>query len=84
MKKNRKTVSTRIALLIIACSAAVPFCVLNLYRAITPAARPGTPLVRSLGGFDRFGSLEGLTIQVDNHTYSCGGPAGAVACQRTK
>jgi hypothetical protein len=80
MKKPRKAVSKPVAALIIACSAITPVCAYNLYRAVQPDAPRGAPTVDNLGGFDRHGLLEGLTIRVGGHTFVCGGATRSVRC----
>lgn len=81
MKKVRKPVSIGVAALIITCSGLTPLCIYNLYHAILPTSPVGVPVIDNLGGFDRFGSLGGLTLHVGGRAFVCGGAAGLVQCQ---
>lgn len=82
MKKSDTPTSTKVswkaAALIIGCSALVPPGLFTLWSVFHSG---GAPEVENLGGFDRFGSLEGLTLRVGSHHYVCGGPQGQVVCE---
>jgi hypothetical protein len=82
MKNKSKPVSSRIAALMLTASAIAPICVLNLYHAlVTSVGHAQVPLITDLGGFDRFGMLEGLKLKVGSRTFECAGPTGAISCQ---
>jgi hypothetical protein len=84
MKKEKTNSNTKVswkaAALIIGCSALLP---MGLFTLRPVFHSEGTPQVESLGGFDRVGSLEGLTLRVGSHLYVCGGPEGQVVCSRS-
>lgn len=83
MKKENNNSNTKVswkaAALIIGCSALLP---MGLFAVWPVFHSEGTPQVESLGGFDRFGMLQGLTLRVGAYTYICGGPEGHVVCER--